>query len=184
MTRRARWMARCGALALLVLPLARGRAQGTCEVNNQASCVIVGSAAQSVTVTVTKLARLSVPLGDIVLPSPVSLAAIETGFGAPATLAVEVRANTPWSLALSSGSATWSASPLATARQNKPIGELEWSLAAGGGYAALTQTPVTARAETLQGIYPFSIFFRARFDFSLDVPGAYTAPVTVLLTAP
>jgi len=173
-------VALCALLAIASPVVARG--QGTCEVNNQASCTAVASAAQSLYITITAASRLLVPVGDIVLPTPAT-SALATGFGVPAPVSVTVRSNTAWSVAVSSGAPFWTGTP-GSARQNKPASDLQWGLSAGGAFTSLTATPVTVTSGTASSSATVPLHLRVAFNWAVDVAGSYRLPVTITLTAP
>lgn len=174
-----RYVASGLVLALAAAPLA---GQGTCEVNNQASCVAAGSAAQGISVTITSVARLSVPLGDIVLPVP-GVGSYDAGLGVAGSVSLTVQANVPWAVAISAATATWTGSP-ASARQNKPAGDAQWAIAAGGPFTDVTTVAATIQSGVATGAGVVTLFIRPRLDWTTDAPGSYTLPLQLTLTAP
>ncbi len=158
----------------------------TCEVNNQASCTAGGTAAFSINVTITTAALVTTPTSLISFPVPTS-DDFALGSGPATGVTFAVRANTSWALAVSSSAGTWTGSP-ASARQNKPRSDLEWSTAAGGSYTGVTASPAAfasggAMGTILAGV-PQTLWLRVRWTWLQDTPGTYTIPVTVTLTAP
>lgn len=154
----------------------------TCQVNNQASCTVLGDATRSLFITISPNTRLIVGAGPFALPTP-GTSALATGFGLPLPIPVTVRSNTAWSVAISASSPTWSAVP-GTARQNKPASDLQWGLAAGGPFTGLSTTPTTLQSGNASNGFALPLHLRASFDFSVDVAGSYQLPITLIVTAP
>ncbi len=179
-------MMRCvrGCLALVgaLMAAQRVEAQGTCEVNNQASCIVAGSATQALFITVTKAAKIDVPIGNIVLPVPESTA-LSTGFGVPVLASVTVSSNVPWSVAVNAAATIWTATP-GTARQTKPAVDLQWGLSAGGAFSSFTAAPVTVTTGVAGGGLIVPLYLRVRYDFGLDRAGSYSLPLSIVFTAP
>jgi hypothetical protein len=175
-----------GGLALVVgLGLAtpaRASAQGTCEVNNQATCTAGGDAAHAISVTISVATRLSVPLSTIAVPGPTS-ANFEVGFGTAVNVPLTVWANSPWAISLSAGAPQWTGTP-GTARQNKPAADLQWGTTSAGPFTDATTTPVSIRGGAPVGGGVVPLFLRARFQWALDTPGNYEIPVRLTITAP
>lgn len=158
------------------------RAQGTCEINNQAACAVGGDATHAITVSIGVAARLSTALTSVVLPAPV-VADFDAGFGAAAPVTFDLRSNGGWTVTILATAPLWTGSPGA-ARQDKPAADLQWGLGAGGPFTDLTTlgVPVTSGAATGTGL--LALYFRVRYAWATDRPGAYTLPVQVVITAP
>lgn len=172
-----------GLLGLLALATPGAAvAQGNCEVNNQASCTVT-NAAFTITLTVSRAARLTMPSTTAALPTPSALAGDGAG-GVALNFSPTVQSNTPWSLSISASSATWSGVPV-SARQDKPSTDLEWSLNGSTGWNALTTVSASLySAQPATNAAAFPLYLRVRYWFILDTPGSYTLPVQVLFTAP
>ncbi len=158
------------------------QAQVTCEVNNQAACTVT-DASFTITLTVSRAARLTMPSTTAALPIPSALAGDGAG-GVAINFSPTVQSNTPWSLSISASSVSWSGVPV-SARQDKPSTDLEWSLNGSTGWTALTTTTAGVySAQPATNAAAFPLYLRVRYWFLLDKPGSYTLPVQVLFTAP
>ncbi len=183
MTPLGRLIRRVGASLLLLAPFAASaRAQGNCSVNNQAACVVGGTASFALTITIVSAVRMSIPTGAVALGAATA-ADFTSGFGAPIAVPVTVRANQSWSVSLSASSALWTGSPLA-ARQDKPAADLQWALAPGGPFADLGLVPQTISAGPPTSGTIVGLQLRARYGWTLDVPGFYSLPLQLTITAP
>src|SRR4029079_4030748 len=106
-----------------------------------ASCGLPGS----VSMTAGRVVRLQMSTGSTALTAPTP-ADFDAGFNATTGPTLTVSANSAWTLHIRAASATWTAtntSPGAPARTNKPAGDLLWSTASSGTFAALTNTDDT-----------------------------------------
>lgn len=176
--------ARLGALlaGLLLGPSAEARAQGSCNVNNRATCVIGGTATYGMNLTISTVVRLSIP-GSPVALGAATAADFTAGFGAPVLVPLNVRANTTWSVTLSA------VSPLFTgtgpsARTDKPAADLQWATAAAGPFTDLTLTGVGVGAGTATAGQVVNLYLRTRYAWTLDTPGSYSLPLQLTITAP
>lgn len=177
----ARGLALLLVLGAVVGP-ARLSAQGSCFVNNQATCTAGGDAANAITVTITVATRLSVPLTTVSVPGPTA-ANYEVGFGAAVNVPLTVSSNSSWAISLSVANPLWTATP-GTARQNKPAADLQWATASAGPFTDATTTPVSVFAGAPVGGGVSPLFLRARFEWAVDTPGNYEIPVQLTITAP
>lgn len=180
--RRAGWIA--GLLLAIGLVVPRtGGAQTTCEVNNQATCTIQDPT-MTITLTISRAARLSVGGATVALPVPSALG-VEGAPGVPVAYPVTVQSNTPWTLGVLSLATVWTGTPIATARQNKPSTDLEWNNpAVNGTFTAVSASAATAASGTATAATVVSLNLRVRYSFLADLPGTYTLPLQLLLTAP
>jgi hypothetical protein len=151
----------------------------TCQVNNQASCIAEGGA---ITIRLTRAARLLAPTTTLTLPQA-DIPAFQSGFGSPEMVAFTLQSNSPWSLGVQGGAAVWTAVP-GSARQDKPVSDLQWSTTPGGPYTNLTGALATAQTGSPTGNGVVTLYLRSRYTWSLDRPGSYTIPLVVVLTAP
>ncbi len=165
--------------ALVAAPLA---AQGTCEVNNQASCVFGNDATHAISVTITVAARLTASATSLTLPSP-GAASFDAGFGVPASVGLQVRANTSWSVTILALDALWAATP-GTARQDKPASDLQFSVAMEGPFTDLSTLGQSVISGVATGTAAPTLYLRAKYAWAMDAAGAYTLPVQLVLTAP
>lgn len=181
------------SIAALAIGLALGQAlglaaprdahaQATCNVNNQASCQLGGTAATAVNITISPVIWMSLSNGAVALGTATA-AQFTAGFGTPFALPITVRANIPWSVSLAALSPTWTGTPL-TAWQLKPASDLEWSLAVAGPYTALAVTPATLGTGSMTAGTVIPLFLRPRYSWANDVPGSYSLPLQFTITAP
>jgi hypothetical protein len=186
MTRDGRWavlVAVSGGLLLGVLATPAG-AQGSCEVNNQASCTVGGDATHAITITVNTAVRLSTPSTSLTLPTQTGGLGANPYFGSELAVPFLVRANTSYTLAVSSSQALWTASGVG-ARANKPRADLQISPTSGSGFADISATPAqfyagSAESDAAQRM----LYLRVRYTWGLDTPGGYSLPITVVIAAP
>ena len=99
-----------------------------------------------------------------------------------------IQANRSWTLNIRSQNATtWTY--VGTAGGVKPIGDLAWSTASGGAFAAITNADAifTAGASATSGT-PAQAFFRTSWAGGYgspgNAPGTYSLPVIFTLSAP
>lgn len=175
---RLRWLLAV-PLVLASAPLA---AQGTCEVNNQTSCVFGNDAAHAISVTVTIAARLTAAATSVALPVP-GVASFDTGFGVPASVGLQVRSNTSWAVTILAVDPLWAASP-GTARQNKPASDLQFGLTAAGPWTDLSTLAQGLTSGAATGTAAPTLYLRAKYDWTIDAAGAYSLPIQLVLTAP
>lgn len=175
-------MRRLLALACLLLSIGGTLQAQACTATNVATCSVNGNATRSVTVGVGYVARLLLSTSTVTLPTPgiPQFDALYTGNG---TFGLIVRANTPWRVSLRASAATWTGVPL-SARQNKPVGDLEWSLLPGSGFAAMTTTLASVSTGTATGGTNLTVYLRSKLSWTLDAAGAYTLPLEVTITSP
>lgn len=172
------------ALASLVSGLAANSAaaQGNCNVNKTGACQVGGTATFAMTLTISAVVRLTFPSAIIALGTATS-AEFSAGFGTAISVPVTVQANTGWAIAVSGPVSLWTATPV-TARQNKPIGDLQWATTAGGPYSNLSGAPASIRAGGATALTVVPLTLRSRYAFNLDFPGSYSLPVLFTITAP
>ncbi|HUQ49054.1 MAG TPA: hypothetical protein VM053_12560 [Gemmatimonadaceae bacterium] len=150
---------------------------GTCSTTNTAS-VTVG--------TVVNL-EMSSSSTTLTAPAPADFAA---GFVADVGPTFVVHANQNWTMAVkaaASNPTSWSYT--GTKGGSKPIGDLEWSVAVDGTFAALTGSNATvASSASSTDDTAVSLFFKTLYssDYSSvrNRPGAYSLPVVFTLSAP
>lgn len=161
-----------------------GAAQGTCQVNgfNATGCIAGGDAANSITFTITSAARLTLSTSVVTLPAPTDVS-FNAGLSGAASVGYIIRANAPWALSIVSSAASWTATPF-SARQDKPVGDLQWATTAGGSYADLTTTPVSVSSGPATAGTTLAVWFRTKLGWTLDSPGSYEIPVALVITAP
>lgn len=178
----ARWVrAAAAVVAALLLGAGTAAGQGNCQRNGNGTCAVGGTATYGLTLTITRAARVTATTTSLTIPAP-NLASYDTGFGTPTLLGVTVQANTPWTLDLAGVDATWTAG--VGARPDKPVGDLQWAFTAPGAYSDLTQTNVTVFSGPATANTSGELYFRVRYDWTLDSPGTYSLPIRLVLTAP
>ena len=177
-----RWARGAGLLLALLAPLGV-EGQTTCEVNNQATCTIQDPT-MTITLNISRAARLSVSGTSLTLPIPSALG-VEGAPGVPGVYPVTVQSNTNWTLGLQSTAVVWTGTPISTARQNKPASDLQWNNpAANGTFLNVTGTTAGIATGTATAGTVINLNLRVRYSFLLDLPGTYTLPLQLLLTAP
>jgi hypothetical protein len=149
---------------------------GTCNTTNTAS------------VTVGALVKLGMSASTTSLTSPtadqVDIGALVADVGPTFT----IKANRSWTLNVKSGNATnWTY--VGSNAGVKPIGDLTWSNAVAGTYAALTSSDaVFTSGASASGGTAASAFFKtnypAGFTNAANAPGTYSLPIVFTLTAP
>ncbi len=170
----------CVMLGALAAPVAG--AQGTCTVNRIANCRVGGTATYAMTLTISAVVRLTFPSSTIALGTATA-SEFSAGFGSAISIPVSLQANTGWAISISGPVPTWAAAP-ASARQNKPVGDLQWATSAGGPFTDLRAAPAAIQAGGATALRVFPLFLRSRYGFSLDSPGAYSLPVQFTISAP
>lgn len=174
-------LALAGLLLSSVVPSRLG-AQGNCTVNRTGTCEVGGTATFAMNLTISSVVRVSFPSSTIGLGTATA-AEFAAGFGTPISVPVTVQANTGWALSISSPVSLWSAAP-ASARQNKPVGDLQWATAPGGPFTDLALASASVRAGGATALLTFPLYLRARYSFLLDSPGSYSLPVLFTVSAP
>lgn len=169
------------AAAAVAVP-SRSDAQLTCTANLVANCTLGGAASAGMTITIPTVARVTVASSTVALPAPTE-ASYNTGFGSPGSVSFEVRANAAWTVVISSASALWSFSP-PSARNNKPRADLQWSLNSGGPYTDISASLVTFASGAATNSSIQTLYLRSKYNWTLDLPGSYSLPVSIVLTAP
>ncbi|GAC1418751.1 MAG: hypothetical protein NVSMB53_17700 [Gemmatimonadaceae bacterium] len=172
-------------LAAMVLGTAVGATQadaqcsgnaGTCNTTNTAS------------VTVGALVKLTMSSATTTLTNPtadnVAVGAVLADAGPTFT----IKANRSWNLKIRSQNATsWTYA--GTNSGVKPIGDLAWSTAINGTFAAITNTDATfaSGAGASNGTAAAAFFqttWLADFTSASNAPGTYSLPIVFTLTAP
>ena len=149
---------------------------GSCNTTNTASVTVgtlVKLSMSAITTTLTNPSADNVDVGAV-LPDP----------GPSFT----IKANRSWTLKIKSqNAADWTY--VGSNSGLKPIGDLAWSTAVGGTFAAITGSDVTfASGAAASNGTAAQAFFRttwvADFTSASNAPGAYTLPIVFTLTAP
>ncbi len=158
-------------------------AQGTCQRTRTGSCLVGGDVTHTITVTITRATRLGASSSSVPLGTP-SSSDFDAGYGQTGGPTLTIKANAAWNVTLRGTQAIWTASP-SPARANKPVGDLQWALAAGGPFVNMTTTAatLTSGAAASAGT-TVSLSFRVKYAWLLDTPGSYSLPLQLTITAP
>lgn len=147
-----------------------------------ANCGVPGS----VSMTAGRVVRLQMSAGSTALTAPTT-SDFDGGFNSTTGPTLTVSANAAWTLHIRAASALWTAtntSPGAPARANKPATDLRWSLASGGGFAALTTTDANLISGTATAGTAATLYFQTLYNWTLDTPGNYSLSIVLTLTSP
>ena len=155
------------------------------------SCNAGGSPANcnvpaSVSMTAGRVVRLQMSTGSTALAAPTT-ADFDAGFNSTTGPSLTISANASWNLLIRANSAVWTATntaPGAPARVNKPAGDLQWSTAANGSFAALTTSDANLVSGTATASAATTLYFQTLYDWAVDTPGNYSMTVVLTLTAP
>lgn len=172
-------------LAAMVLGTAIGASQANAQCSgNAGTCNTTNTAS----VTVGALVKLGMSSATTTLTNPsadnVDVGAVLADAGPSFT----IKANRSWTLKIKSQNATdWTY--VGTNSGVKPIGDLAWSTAVNGTFAAITGSDATfASAAGASNGTAAQAFFRttwvADFTSASNAPGSYSLPIVFTLTAP
>lgn len=143
------------------------------------------TAALPVRITIGRAIRLvaSPAITTLAVPTP---AIFNAGFALANGPTLTLKANTPWSLAISAETALWSATDTGTepAWTAKPAAELGWSNVNGGPYAAMSLTPATVGSGSATSGTNIPLYFRTAYTWTNDTPGNYQLRLILTITAP
>lgn len=168
-------------------------ALGTAITASQASAQCSGSAGtcnttNTASVTVGALVKLGMTSATTTLTNPTADDVDAGNVIADAGPSFTIKANRSWTLKIKSGNATnWTyVGPNAGV---KPIGDLAWSTAVGGTFAAITGTDATftSGASSTNGAAAQAFFrtsWASDFTSASNAPGTYSLPIVFTLTAP
>jgi hypothetical protein len=174
-------------VAVALVGTAPAVAAQSCTTN---SSIRAGSAARSCIITdnvpnassYTNPALLQLTASAVNLGLTVNEAAFNTGRTGEVPLTLQIVGNRSWVLT-ASGPAAWTASgPLAW--MSKPVGDLRWSMIAGGDGTALSTSAATLAAGEATAAFSVTVHWTAALAWERDKPGTYSLPVTLTLTAP
>jgi len=147
------------------------------------------STTNTASVTVGALVDLGMSSTTTSLTSP-AVADLAVGYVADVGPTFLVQANQDWTMSIkaaASNATNWTY--VGSKGGVKAIGDLNWSVASGGTFAALTGSNVTvASSATSSNGTDVSLFFRTSYssDFSSvnNRPGVYSLPIVFTLSAP
>ena len=156
-----------------------------------AQCTAAGSPAScgqagSVSMTAGRVVRLQMSASSTALTAPTT-ADFDAGFNATTGPTLTVSANAPWTLHIRAASAVWTATNTAAdvaARTNKPAGDLKWSTASGGSFAALSASDANLVSGSATANNATTLYFQTLYNWSLDTPGNYSLSIVLTLTSP
>jgi len=149
---------------------------GTCNTTNTAS------------VTVGALVKLGMTTSATALTNPTADDVAAGNVLADAGPTFSIKANRSWTLKIKSqNAANWTY--VGSDAGVKPIGDLAWSTAAGGTYAAITAADATflSGASSTNGTLAQAFFqtsWTSDFTSASNAPGTYSLPIVFTLTAP
>jgi len=156
---------------------------GQCTANGAAAnCSVPGS----VSMTAGRVVRLQMSAGSTALSAPTT-SDFDAGLNSTTGPTLTVSANAAWTVHIRAGSAVWTAtntSPTAPARTNKPAGDLKWSTASNGAFAALTTSDANLFGGSATASIATTLYFQTLYDWALDTPGNYSMSIVLTLTAP
>ena len=172
-------------LAAMVLGTAIGASQANAQCSgNAGTCNTTNTAS----VTVGALVKLGMSSATTTLTNPsadnVDVGAVLADAGPSFT----IKANRSWTLKIKSqNAADWTY--VGTNSGLKPIGDLAWSTAVNGTFAAITGSDATfTSAAGASNGTAAQAFFRttwvADFTSASNAPGSYSLPIVFTLTAP
>lgn len=157
-------------------------AQGSCQVQAWGTCTVGGDATHSISVTITSVGAVQLAGGTVALPTPDHLA-YTAGFSGIGSVAYSIKANDPWTIVISGASAFWTATP-GSARQDKPVSDLQFATSASGPFADLSTGQVTLSSGAATAGSILTLYLRSKLSYALDNVGDYTLQVTLTITAP
>ena len=172
-------------LAAMVLATSIGATQASAQWSGNAGSCITSNTAS---VTVGALVKLGMSSATTTLTNPTADDVDAGNVIADLGPTFTVKANRSWTLKIKSqNAASWT---YAGANSGvKPIGDLAWSTAANGTFAAITNSDatVTSGASASNGTAA-AVFFRTSwlndFTSASNAPGTYSLPIVFTLTAP
>jgi hypothetical protein len=153
--------------------------------NAQASCAGSGSSPAScapsgveVTTTVQKIVALEVTPASAGLTAPTDADFASSGDVKVTDLAMHsltVRSNVSWQITLQG--ATW------TAPYSKAVGDLEWTKDAGSNWNTTSTSAAVLQSGAATASSAVTVGYRTRWRLNLDVPGAYSMPLTLTVSS-
>jgi len=149
---------------------------GTCNTTNTAS------------VTVGALVKLGMTTSATALTNPTADDVAAGNVLSDAGPSFTIKANRSWTLKIKSqNAASWTY--VGTDAGVKPIGDLAWSTAANGTFAAITAADATftSGASSTNGTSAQAFFktsWTNDFTSASNAPGTYSLPIVFTLTAP
>jgi hypothetical protein len=172
-------------LAAMVLGTAIGASQASAQCSgNAGTCNTTNTAS----VTVGALVKLGMTSTATALTNPTA-DDVDAGNVIPnAGPSFTIKANRSWTLKIKSqNAANWTY--VGSDAGVKPIGDLAWSTAVGGTFAAITAADATftSGASSTNGAAAQAFFrtsWTSDFTSASNAPGTYSLPIVFTLTAP
>ena len=172
-------------LAAMVLGTAIGASQANAQCSgNAGTCNTTNTAS----VTVGALVKLGMSSAATALTNPTADDVAAGNVLADAGPSFTIKANRSWTLKIKSqNAASWTY--VGSDAGVKPIGDLAWSTAANGTFAAITAADATftSGASSTNGTAAQAFFkttWANDFTSASNAPGTYSLPIVFTLTAP
>jgi len=172
-------------LAAMVLATAIGATKANAQCSgNAGSCNTTNTAS----VTVGALVKLDMSSATTTLTNPTADDVAAGNVIANAGPSFTIKANRSWTMKIKSGNATnWTY--VGSDAGVKPIGDLAWSTAVNGTFAAISGSDATvASGASSSNGTAAGVFFRTSwlndFTSASNAPGTYSLPIVFTLTAP
>jgi hypothetical protein len=172
-------------LAAMVLGTVIGASQANAQCSgNAGTCNTTNTAS----VTVGALVKLGMSSAITTLTNPTADDVDAGNVIADAGPSFTIKANRSWTLKIKSqNAANWTY--VGSDAGVKPIGDLAWSTAAGGTFAAITAADATftSGASSTNGTAAQAFFktsWTSDFTSASNAPGTYSLPIVFTLTAP
>ena len=172
-------------LAAMVLGTAIGASQANAQCSgNAGSCNTTNTAS----VTVGALVKLGMTTTTTALTNPTADDVDAGNVLADAGPSFTIKSNRSWTLKIKSqNAANWTYA--GSFSGVKPIGDLAWSTAVGGTFAAITGSDATFASglSSTNGTAAQAFFktsWLSDFTSASNAPGTYTLPIVFTLTAP
>ena len=131
--------------------------------------------------TVQRTVRVTVTPTTATLGNP-TVTDFDNGFSVALGQTAVVKANNSWQILISSSQTLWTAG--GGGRANKPRADLLWSTALAGTYTAISGTATQVATGTATASTSISLYYKIIWAYNLDIPGSYTLPVTITVSAP
>jgi hypothetical protein len=162
----------------VVLALLAARASAQCNASGfPSSCVQT----RSWSVVVQRTVRVTITPTVATLANP-GATDFSTGFSIAFGHTAVIKSNDTWQLLISSSQALWTAG--GGGRSDKPQTDLLWGLSSGGPFTAVTGSPVQMASGSATSATSVSIYYEVLWAWNLDIPGTYSLPVTLTISAP
>jgi hypothetical protein len=167
-------------LALLLGAPALARAQ-------QCQAAPPGCSAPVVTISITvgRAVNLVVSPTATTLTQPAP-ADYNTGYASTNGPTATMKANSAWTLGISTSAATWTGVDTGTelAWKTKPASDLRWATSIAGVYTGMTTTSATIASGNATAGTAVTLFYRTLYAWANDTPGNYSIQVVFTIVAP